>query len=377
MTARLRSPFFLPVLASTTPAVACLYVLPYLIAAAVDGLRFHEAKAGLAATLEVAAMASASFAVAPVVSRASLRRTASAGCALALVGNAGSIVLTAWHAVFSARLLAGLGAGAALAAGQAAAARAAEPQRLFARVVFWRALGFAFLMPLFPLALGGAGHRGVYACMAAMTLACLLGCRRLPPEHGPARGRAGAALDRIGAGAVLTATVLFAVGDASLWSFSERLGLAAGLPRRHLGIVLSLSVLSGLVGSALAARTGSTHRSRLPVICGCSLAAAAAVAVSRADGLVTFGSLLLVYNGAVFFMLPFLFGCAAQIDPGGRVAAAAGGALLAGTAVGPTVAGLLFAARGSEAVGGAAAWSALASLLLLLVAIARLREAPR
>lgn len=365
MRARDDSTLFFSVLASTTPAVACLYVLPYLVTAAVEGLGADPVRAGFGTTLEVLAMAASSLGLASRVSRMELRRVALGGVAITLAGNLGSVAAAAWPACVALRVVAGVGAGIALAAGQAAGARSLAPDRLFARVVFWRATIFAILLPAFPLALAAWGHRGVYAATGTVTLVCLAGCARMPRA-----GASAAAAGMIPAGfvvsaAVLAATFLFATGDAALWSFSERLGLAAGVASGHMGTVLALSVAAGLCGSASAARLAIHGPRPVHVFAACVVTAAAALAVANAHGTAAFTLAIGLYGGAVFFMLPYLFGTAARWDTSGRLAAAAGGALLLGTAVGPSLGGVLVERWGTPAVGSAAAaCSALTALLL-------------
>jgi hypothetical protein len=78
-------------------------------------------------------------------------------------------------------------------------------------------------------------------------------------------------------------------------------------------------------------------------------------------------------NFSFFFLVPYLLGTAAALDPAGRLAAASAGPFLLGVGLGPVAAGGLVGAWGYPALG----WVGLTSATLALLGFMRvLRELP-
>ncbi len=93
---------------------------------------------------------------------------------------------------------------------------------------------------------------GLIGIVAVLALVALigLGCARLIPPAPPAATHAGIVeggwtTNRPAIGGALALLCLYA-GHTTLWSFQERMGLAVGLDRTQVGVLLEVSVLGAI-----------------------------------------------------------------------------------------------------------------------------------
>ncbi|MFZ0155707.1 MFS transporter, partial [Pseudomonas sp.] len=150
-----------------------LWALPFLISAIIHDLHLNEAQAGLLMSAEFGFTMLASLLIAPFMGRAPRRTLALIGTLLAIVANLASANIENIYALAAVRCLAGLGAGLALACGNAAVASAKHPDRIAGHMnvlsvllMIVVMLGYAKVMALY-------GLPGLYYAMAA-TMAVML-----------------------------------------------------------------------------------------------------------------------------------------------------------------------------------------------------------
>lgn len=340
------------VLAATGIGLLGSNTMPILVGALIDGLGMDEGGVGLFASLELGGVALGSLGVAALAARISRRRAGLLGGAIAALGYAAAAAAPSAAPLAAARFVAGLGCGVAMAAGNAAAAAVDEPDRLFARVAFFGGGVAAVMLGLLPLAVGAWGFRGAYLCLAGVCVVALP-LQALLPATAPARvGRRAPGLPAPAIGATaLVAVGLFWLSDQALWTFTERIGIRVGLTRQEIGGVLAASTLVGLLGAAAAALLGTLRGRTLPLVLGLAGSLAVRVALANAATPLQYTALQLCWGTIFLFTLPYVAGTTAALDRQGRFAAAAGGVGMAGTAIGPGVAGLLMVSAGPAALG--------------------------
>lgn len=362
----------LPVLATSGIGLLGSNTMPLFVGALLAGLSLDQAEVGLLASLELAGVAAGSLSVAPLATRASRRRLALAGIALAAVGFAGAALSPSLVWFGLARLVAGLGCGVVLAAGYAAASADPDPDRLFARVAFFGGAIAAVILFGLPRVIVAWGFRGGYWTLVALCGVAVPFLMRLPATS-QAATRAAGRWPHLAAGAAALASItLFGVADQALWTFTERIGVSAGLTLEGVGTVLGVGTVTGLLGAVIAARLGVSRGRSLPVLLGLLGILAVRVGLAAAETPLAYASLQISWAIAFLFVTPYLLGTAAALDPAGRWAAAASAAVMAGTALGPAPAGLLMDRSGAPGLAGlllftsAASFAALAPVALWL-----------
>jgi predicted MFS family arabinose efflux permease len=295
------------------------------------------------------------------------------GVVTTILGYVLSAAATSHGALLAARLLAGLGEGAVLAAGNAAAASSPNPDLLWAFVVVFGGLAAALLMSTIPLAIARWQQVGGFAVIGVVCLVCLPVMRLLPPAPRRTGSAETHALPRPGLGALALLAILMAqVGESALWAFSERLGLNVQLSAEAVGLVLGGATLAGIAGAAGAAILSTRLGRAGPLAAGIVLSTAARCAVVYATTPEMYIASQLVWGVTYLFILPYFLGTVAALDRLGRWSAAAGAAMSIGVAIGPGVAGSLASNVGYGGLGILMAATGLISLSLIVPVALRL-----
>lgn len=341
-------------------------VMPLLLGSLVDGLGLGEADAGLLGTLELGGLAAASLILAPRVDRISRRDLAIRGAIAACVGHGLSALTDSFSMLALARLVAGLGEGATIAAANAAAASARDPDRLFAEAAVLGGLLAAAMLVALPYAIEPWGHPGGFGAVAGISVACLPALFWLPARAGQGGDQGRTLTRRLLGYATLAAVFLFSVAQGAIWAFSERIGIGVGLSQKEVGLALGVTTLAGLAGGVAAAALGTRKGRAIPLALGLGANVVATWMVVFAGSVALYLWGLLAWGIAFYFALPFLLGTAAALDRLGRWAAAAGGVSAVGIALGPSAAGGMVSAWGYPAFGGFVIACGLAAALLVL-----------
>jgi len=234
------------VVAAEAAGWASFEVAPLVVSALMDAFSFDEAAAGGLASAELIALAVAMLASAGSMARHSRARLGLAGAVIAIAGHVASSFAVSYPLLLSTRMLAGLGAGLAFAAGSAAAAGARQPERVFAIAALAGGVGGALLLAGLPYATVAYGPPGAFVALAAVATLALPFIGWLPaPARQRAGGGVGPAPHRGMALRGLVAVAFLAVGEGAVWAFAGRIAESAGLSVMGAGRVLAMSSLLG------------------------------------------------------------------------------------------------------------------------------------
>ena len=151
--------------------------------------------------------------------------------------------------------------------------------------------------------------------------------------------------------ALLLGIMIDAMSQDGLWTFSERIGISAGLDVEGVGIVLAFATLAGLAGAALAFVVGTRFGRAAPICFGLTLGALSRWLLASASDPSSYWTAQILLGLSFFLTYPFLFGAIAALDRSGRWAAAGAGVATIGTALGPAIAGTLVERAGYPALG--------------------------
>ena len=369
-----------------------LVALPVWVGTLMQHFGFDAQRAGALVTVYLLVAVLVSSFVAPRFERVRAHVSAPLGFALAVLGFLALSQLSGFGAMCVAHAIAGAGIGCGLSCAHGAIGRTSNPHRLFAMSHLALALfAVAFLggAPQVVAHFGGASMFILFAVVSGMAcVATALGFPRSRSAHGySARTVSGAVSDaqarapmvpagrpaRVslppGCWSAIAGIALMAVNQALVFSFVERIGVARGFGTDHVNGVLIAVGLVNLLPPVLAAVLQKRLDARSVAIAGPIAQVVLALTISRATTFMPFAVATSLWVFAMIFTHTFLFGLLARLDQSGRAVASTPAMLMAGSAVGPILGGVLIVHFGFEAIGSAATVIGLASLICL----ARLR----
>ncbi|MFW3894850.1 MFS transporter [Pseudomonas bharatica] len=358
-----------------------LWALPFLISAIIHDLQLNEAQAGLLMSAEFGFTMLASLLVAPFMGRAPRRTLAIAGTLLAIVANLVSAHIVDLYTLAAVRCVAGVGAGLALACGNAAVSSAKQPDRIAGHMNVLSVLLMIVVMLGYAKVMAAFGLPGLYYAMAATMAVMLLAIPFMAQRATLAetvvvsRTGQGNVLLSLPAVCMMLAMFVFQARDTMGWAFVERIGTMVGYSGDELGVLLSVQSVVGLVGPLLAAMIGKRFGMSTPVILAVLLTGATSLSYvlgEHSKTMYTAGVMTICIT--YFYALSYLTGLAAELDREGRVVAAAGSFLSLGLAVGPAISGGLISLGGFTLAAWGIAVTVVLTLALVSVPLARIRK---
>ncbi len=351
-------------------------LMPMQVGALVKSLSLDEAKVGLVATVELLSLAIALFVLAPKIATIDKRKLATYGACMIIGGHALSALAGTALLLLPCRVAVGVGAGMAIAAGNAIVASQVNPQKLFAIVFTVGQFQAACLLLLLPLLHADTSHTSIYVCLALWTVLMLLLARNLPgqeTECNTAEPLAEKANYRVFLLPTVLAMVFIGASDASLWTFQERIAHNLGLDAETIGLVLAGAVISGMLGAALAALLGDRLGKIFPIVSGLVWMAMCYIVITHTSYSTLYIACELSYLFAYGFVIPYLFGLNGELDKNGGAMVAANGCNLVGISVGPVCAGYIIVNSGYGTVGLIISAFAIVAMAMYLLALAGTR----
>ena len=360
-----------------------LWALPFLISAIIHDLDLNEAHAGILMSAEFIFTMLASLLVAPFMGRAPRRTLAIAGTVLAIIANLISASMTDLYALAAVRCIAGIGAGLALACGNACVASAKQPDRIAGHMNVLSVLLMIVVMLGYAKVMAAYGLPGLYYAMAG-TMAVMLLAIPFMPQHAPKElieprlhslKPAGNVLLSLPAICMMLVMFVFQARDTMGWAFVERIGTMVGYSGEEVGILLSFQSFVGLIGPLLAALIGKRFGLSTPVILAILLTGGTSLSYvlgEHSKMLYTVGVMTICIT--YFYALSYLTALAAALDREGRVVAAASSFLSLGLAVGPAISGGLISLGGLTLAAWGIAVTVLLTLLLVIVPLNSIRR---
>ena len=327
---------------------------PVVIGSAAVGLGLDAGQTGLLATAELFTFALTMLVAAPRIDRVSRRKLALIGAGLAFIGHAGSALAGGYGLLIIARVVAGIGLGLLVAAGNATIASAADPQKLFARVfTLGQLLAAALLFFVVPEFIDRWSFHGSYGLLAVLVLLMLPLVMMLPDRtptaqddsHGPGTSW------RLFIMPTVLAMALIGASDGSIWTFTERIAANLGMNTQQAGNVLAVSLIAGVAGAALSTLVGTRWGTRMPIAAGGALLAGAYFVVATTNSPMLYTVFQIGAIGVFGFFLPYLYGINGRLDASGRIMVAGSGAHVIGMGIGPAVAGQVVMMSGYAGMG--------------------------
>jgi predicted MFS family arabinose efflux permease len=326
---------------------------PFVIGSLIEGFPMGPENAGLILTAELLAMGGAALGISPLMGVISRRSLAVLATVLVAVANA-SVVLRlvgGFAGLLAIRVVAGIGAGLLLATANAAIAGSASPSRLYGFTLMLGWLVAACLGPVMAFAVGQWSFVGAYAVwmMLAVLAAPLVSGIG---ERKPSGSTESQAPDQSLLLGVVHVSGIVLVGLAMMayFAFVERLGQHLGFTLKEVGILFAGISIAGAAGAGLASTLQARFGLIAPLLLGTALHTTAIVVAVESQSRLMFAVGAVGEGFTFMYLLAYQLAVAATFDRDGRWAAAASGAMIGSTGIGPYVGGAIIGAYGFTAL---------------------------
>lgn len=345
--------------------------LPFLIGSTMINLDLNEESVGILYSLEFIAAALSSIIIAPKIGKINRTKIAFIGAFIVIAGNLASGLWSNYEFLLSIRPFTGIGAGLALASGNATIANAKHPAKiagimnvLFAALIVLLMLYLSYLNESW-------GIQGIYFGLAAVTFSFLFLLKLIPQRSTQHDSETvsnkinNTGILSMAGIAIFAVFFMFTLRDSMAWGFAERIGNVIGYSSNEMGQLLSLQAFTGLIGPIITAIIGFKFGVRFPLLLGIVFAGLTTYAIFLSPELpYLFEGSVLVWTAGYFFAISYLTAYAATLDLDGRIVAASGSAMVLGVAAGPALSGYLIT-KGSYDLG---AWATLVLVVLMIIA---------
>jgi hypothetical protein len=329
--------------------------LPFQIGAAIDGLGLSATQAGIFGMMELMSIALATTFVAPVVGRVPLVWLAIIGAGLAAIGHLMMYLFaTNMFELSMLGILCGAGYGVMFAVTIYAVSNEPDSDRMYALGNAGGLLLIIGVLALFPKFLAHFGVLGPFlgiAVICAVFAPLMVGFR----GHEPALVAGGRGAFRCPGGLPLIVIwSVYSLATGLAWSFSERIGTPLFRDHGSIGYFMSATMFVGIIGTLLAAVFGGKINRSRAIFVGMVGAATGFLLFSFANTLIVFAAGVIAYWISSMFLVAYLLGTAAALDPTGRVGATGGGFERFSLALGAPIGGVVLEHWGAAAVGSTA-----------------------
>jgi predicted MFS family arabinose efflux permease len=293
------------------------------------------------------------------------------GFGLAILANVASALATAYVALLSLRVVAGIGGGLAVGVCYATLGRSRSVDRNFAIYVVCQVLFGAGAIAIMPSLETWVGTAGVFAILAAVLTVLLPIYRFLPSRRyrasvqEPGRSKPSSGAAWVG----LSSVFVFFVAQGAIWAYIEVIGVRGGVDPQAAADGLAIATLIGLCGPATAAVAGSRFGRLFPLMIALAIAITASLLLSAPLTVARFGLAACLFSIAWNLNIPYQLSSIAAADKSGSVVGWAASVSLAGLAVGPPVAATTLEHTGLPGVIWLSAALCILSLICLMPAL--------
>ena len=139
----------------------------------------------------------------------------------------------------------------------------------------------------------------------------------------------------------LVALLCWFTGYSGVYAFVERIGVAGGLTGQQIGLILSLTIITGVAGAMGAAWLGDRWGAMKPHWLGMAGTVVTVGLLSNEPGLLQYSLAIIALTLTLNFWLAYMLGSVTRVDISGRYAVLTTAALGGGAMVGPAISGFV------------------------------------
>ncbi len=322
-------------------------ISPVLVGSAIDSLGLSSDQAGLLIASYFAGYTIITISAVAWLYRVNMR-TAALVSSLAFVASLliGTTVSSLTGAILT-MLVGGAGAGMLYGISITIISQSDDADRYFGIALASQLLLGSALLFAGPAYIGpNWGYSGILAATAVFVALMSVVIPWAPRAVSSAVGNDQSADSSVPVASILTgigAVLVWFTGYSGIYAFVERIGVDGGLTGHQIGLVLSLTILTGLAGALGAAWLGDRYGKIKPHLIGAIGALITAVLLLGTPELIRYSFAIVFLTLSLNFWLAYMLGGVAAIDTSGRFAVLVTAALGVGATIGPAIAGGLIA----------------------------------
>ena len=329
-------------------AGAIVYLIsPVLVGSAIDSLGLTSDQAGLLIASYFAGYTIITISAVAWLHRVNMRAAAWLSSFVFITSLLVGTLMSGLAGAILTMLVGGAGAGMLYGISITIVSQSDDPDRYFGFALASQLLLGSALLFAGPAYIGpNWGYSGILAATAIFVALMSIVIPWTP------RAVSGTAIDDQGAGSsVPIASILTGIGAVLVWftgysgiyAFVERIGVDGGLSGHQIGLVLSLTIVTGLTGALGAAWLGDRYGKVKPHLIGAAGAVITVILLLGRPELVRYSFAIVFLTLSINFWLAYMLGGVAAIDTSGRFAVLVTAALGVGATIGPAIAGGLIA----------------------------------
>lgn len=338
--------------------LAPLLILPFIFTSMMSEFGVSESQAGSLITYYITAMCLSSLAIAPLIGKAPRRTLALSATLFAIIGCVWVMLAGSYSLSIPAFILSGLGCGITLSCGNAVVASHDDPDASTNKIVLLGTLLMVTLLNVVPAATNHwslAGAMGVLAVVHTLFIPLIM----LLPQH-PETPRQqegshvnqGSVLLKPVSLAILAMICVYFLRDTMVWIFAEHIGTTRiGMSSDSLGFLFGIHGATSLLGPVLLLLASKYLSRGWLLVLGVLSSGVITYLVTQTNSYPVYTLIVILWSTAHFFTYSCMMGLASIADKKGRIAAAAGSAVMAGTAAAPALAGYAFDLGGYGSLG--------------------------
>jgi predicted MFS family arabinose efflux permease len=369
----------LPIFLLGLAVLSTTVLTPALVGIYVDSFGLSMSQAGYTAAAYLFGAGAGGLFAGSFVRRLPTRTLLIIGLSLLAVGNLISIYVADFSAILAIRLITGIGEGIGFGLMGAFVSRQNNPGRVFAVFTIVMQVFGALILWSLPWVRNEFGGRMVLLPLAVAPVLLFAILKYFPDLTGDAEPASKStaispnpSFDRNG-WLTLAATFVLYVAYGAVFSYSERLGVHAGVSADFAARMLAAGSLLALAGAGLAAVLAGPRAIGWKIcIALFAVIASTWALVSGSPNLYVAGVLVSFLFWAFFF--PSLMILPLQLDRSGGLSAATLGVMQWGMAAGPALAGFYMNEKDLAVLGPFGTVGFVAGILLLLPVIVRVRS---
>lgn len=320
-------------------------IAPILVGTAMDSLAFDSEQAGLLLAAYFLGYTLITTSAVFWLNRVNMRSAVWLSSLVFIVALLVSATQSATALIYGGLFFAGVGAGMLYGISITIIGQSDAPDKHFgialaAQLVLGSGLLFAgpaIIGPLF-------GFAGILiAC--AFFVAILSVITQWTPTSISAENQQGGDKTSSGRGAnvvvSLVALLCWFTGYSGVYAFVERIGVAGGLTGQQIGLILSLTIITGVAGAMGAAWLGNRWGYMRPHWLGMAGTLVTVGLLSNEPGLLQYSLAIIALTLTLNFWLAYMLGSVTRVDISGRYAVLTTAALGGGAMVGPAISGFV------------------------------------
>jgi hypothetical protein len=318
-----------------------LVALPIWVGALVGHYGYSLEQAGFTVTCFLIGVVTASLLLASGFNKARPRLVAPAGYGVAAIALLAASTIRDPALLLMLHILGGAGVGCGLSVTHGLIGRSTNPHRLFA----WSGMALGVFALLFyaavPRLVVAHGGQILFVVMGAMMLLAALAACTFPAALAPTETRVAKTALSATTWAAIAGVACLTLNQAMIYSFLERIGVTRGFGIDRVNLVLAAVGFINLFPAVLAALLQHKLPAQRVAIGAALLQMGLGLTITLSGTFWPFAGAASVCAFVLIFSHTFIFGLLARLDTSGRAVSLTPAMLMAGSALGPGIAGVV------------------------------------